>query len=342
MANSKDPALPDVPRRPRAGLSAAELAVGLIAEESRSSASASAATGSDQINPEFFRGPSARPTIAQRISRTAVAFWESSKRYLRRVSNRSTYADVIGRQNEDAKKEIGAEVWNFVKERQGLIKDLHNEKLPMSADLIEKSGNKVTTLRADTARSAPRLGFRRPIEPSTASSTPRQVSTASSISEFPDRRNSLYDKIRVAQRWLALNPENQETSRDSANAANAVNAANSAGRVQSGVDGSRLQGVAWEITSDGDIRSSRLGPRGTYGAMVGSDLSQPGAGKPPERVPGDDRGAGVEDVLTSVAEYLRRQGPADTQDRTSGATSHSPTPAKMQPQSKQREVRRSR
>ncbi|BCL30606.1 hypothetical protein ACFFS2_22035 [Streptomyces aurantiacus] len=339
MANSKDPALPDVPRRPRAGLSAAELAAGLIAEESRSSASASAPTGSDQINPEFFRGPSARPTIAQRISRTAVAFSESSKRYLRRVSYRSTYADAIGRQNEDAKKEIGAEVWNFVKERQGLIKDLHNEKLPMSADLIEKSGNKVTTLRADTARSAPRLGFRRPIEPSTAPATPRQVSTASSISEFPDRRNSLYDKIRVAQRWLALNPENQENSRDPANAANA---ANSAGSVQSGVDGSRLQGVAWEITSDGDIRSSRLGPRGTYGPLVGSDLSRPGAGKPPEHLPGDDRGAGVEDVLKSVAEYLRRQGPTDTQDRTSGATSHSPTPAKMQPQSKQREVRRSR
>jgi len=150
MATFEELGLPPESARAHSRLSAADLAVGLIAEEYRSLEAAPASVNGAGAVQDFFGGPPPRPTVAQRLAQTATAASERGKRYLRRVSRRSTYADVIGRQNDEKKREIGGAVWGLISSRETLQKDFHNNKLPASQDLLGEAGIKVDSLRAET------------------------------------------------------------------------------------------------------------------------------------------------------------------------------------------------
>ncbi len=137
--------LPEAPTRARSGLSAAQLAAGLIAEELRGNAPTvpkpPGTTWTEGY--EMFSGPDARstPTAAERalkLLKNAVSWGDVQ---FRRVLGRSTFAEVIGRQSEQLQKEVGQSLWGIVKPSQRLMTDMHNEVLPRTEYLIEKKAN---------------------------------------------------------------------------------------------------------------------------------------------------------------------------------------------------------
>ena len=126
MATPTEPDRAEAQARARSGLSAAELAAGLITEElwSRPS-SKSNRTESNWPDPE-----PTTPTLAERIAQYRKKATEWIGVQIRRMRNQSTYAEVINRQDSTKRKHVGEELWKIVRADKSLMKDYDNDRLP--------------------------------------------------------------------------------------------------------------------------------------------------------------------------------------------------------------------
>ncbi|MEV4046270.1 hypothetical protein [Streptomyces sp. NPDC049744] len=146
---------PEAPARARSGLSAAQLAAGLIAEELRTNApTALKPSGARREEPYEISSESdsrSTPTAAERalqLMKNAVS-WGGVQ--FRRAFGKSTFAEMIERQSEELKKEVGENCWGIVKVSKRLMQDIHNEVLPKTEDLIENKAK----IKIDATRPLP-------------------------------------------------------------------------------------------------------------------------------------------------------------------------------------------
>lgn len=212
MATPAEPDLPNAPARARSGLSAAELAAGLIAEEVRSNMNRNVNLSSRRWQePKFFRGPPAPLSMAERISQSLKTASEWGGAQIRRVLNRSTYSEVVGRQSPEKRHKIGEESWEILKRNQNLLKYYDNDVLPNTLKLVEEAKIVASTQNAQTMRPPPRLTAQRKSASDFISDIPPRGDDRRQASLYPDlMQRSFIRDARAAEQWLRQNPDTSQ------------------------------------------------------------------------------------------------------------------------------------
>ncbi|MER7694968.1 hypothetical protein [Streptomyces sp. NPDC097610] len=198
--------LPYAQRYARSRLTSKELASGLIQEELRAKKTGET---TDRTVPDLFQGPPPSVTVTpvERVSQTLKSLSSRGRAQIKRFIGRAEYSEVIDRQSAKKKDEIASEIWRIVRSQKALLRDQHNNDLPISTALIENSGIKIETLGQDIVPTRPPR-FRR--------TDNRDYTPSSASTEHPDKRYSLYSTLdnaefradaEVSRKWLERNPE---------------------------------------------------------------------------------------------------------------------------------------